>query len=83
MQEKNHAQTDENGSTHGNLGAFKFFAGAKGGCESERIGGGFAHLDCLCAADRVNDLVDVEKSDQDTQNRDHIPGKIGTHPEDQ
>ncbi len=83
VQKEEHAQADENGGSSGNLGAFEFFAGAKGGRQTERIGSRFAHLDCLGAAHCVDDLVDVEKSDEDSEYCDHIPGKIGTHAEDQ
>src|ERR1700733_10442939 len=62
MQQKDYAQSDENGRSGGNLGAFEFLAGAEGLCQAEWIRSRFAQLDRLGAAHRVNDLVDVEKA---------------------
>src|ERR1035437_5893651 len=65
VEQKKNAQTDENGGSDGNFGPFESLDGAKGLRPAEWVRSRFAHLDGLRAANRIDDLVDVEKTDGD------------------
>src|SRR3984885_342012 len=82
VQEEKHPQANENGSSRGNLGSFEFLAGAKGLRQAEWVGCGLSRLNGFGAANRVDDLVDVEKSDRNSEDHDYRPRKIRTNTED-
>src|SRR5215469_284127 len=67
VQQEQNAQADQDQRSDRNLGSIDPFAGAKALGESEWIGGGLAHLDGVRRAHRIDDLVDVEKSDTECE----------------